>query len=420
VSRHPSPPDSIPGVEIRQRNRRDGTVYYVYRVRWRDPVTGKRLVETLDTPEDALDFQAHLRLARRRGVLAELDQGRETLTDFAAEWWGRYAKHNLSLATLKTYAYTWNRHLLPRVGHLQLRQVTPNVIDQLKTDLHEAGVGAPTIRKAMSLLQAMLRQAVAWDRLRLNPVKQIRKPSAPRKRAVVPLSPDQVEALRAEMPTLADKVLIGLLAYGGPRPEDALALEMRHVGRATLLVEQKNVDGELVAGQKTDRPPRSIELLAPLRQDLAEYMLAIGRRTPKALLFPRPDGKPWRDHDYRNWRRRVFQPAAAAAGLANFEQIVKVVVADGKRRKRVATSYQGIRPYDLRHSFASLLIREGRLSLAEIADQLGNSVATLSEVYAHVIADMKGQPRTSADDAIMQARLKQTEQALSSRPEFKA
>ena len=37
-------------------------------------------------------------------------------------------------------------------------------------------------------------------------------------------------------------------------------------------------------------------------------MLAIGRRTPKALLFPRPDGKPWRENDYRNWRRRVFDP----------------------------------------------------------------------------------------------------------------
>lgn len=406
MSRKPSRPDPIPGVEIRERKRRDGTVYYVYRVRWKDPVTGKRLVETLDTREEALDFQAHLRLAKRRGVLQELDQGRELLSDFAAEWWTRFAKHNLDRSTRQAYASVWNRHLLPRLGHLQLRQITPSVVDQLKTDLQEDGVGAPTIRKAMSLLQAMLRQAVAWDRLRVNPVKQIRKPKAPRKRAVVPLSPDQVEALRAQMPTLADQVLVSLLAYAGPRPEDALALEVRHVGKATLLIEQKNVDGELVAGQKTDRPPRSVDLLGPLRHDLAEYLLALGRRTPKVLLFSRPDGTPWRDHDYRNWRRRVFQPAAGAVGLGELKQTVRIVVVDGKRRRRVTTEYAGIRPYDLRHSFASLLILEGRLSLAEIADQLGNSVATLSEVYAHVIADMKGQPRTSADAAIMRARRK--------------
>jgi hypothetical protein len=111
----------------------------------------------------------------------------------------------------------------------------------------------------------------------------------------VAISPDQVETLRAALPTLRDQVLVSVLAYAGTRPEDALALEVRHLGRATLLIEQKNIDGTIVPGQKVDRPPRTIEPLSPLRQDLAEHMLATGRRTPKALLFPRPDGRPWRD-----------------------------------------------------------------------------------------------------------------------------
>lgn len=380
-----SPPDPIPGVEIRARRHRDGTSYYVYRVRWKDPVTGKRLVETFDNPQDALDFKAHLRLAARRGVLDELDMGRETLTEFGAVWQERYATHNLSRPTRKTYASIWNTHLLPRVGHLELRRITPAVVDRLKTDLQQDGVGAPTIRKALSLLQAMLREAVAWDRLRVNPVMQIRKPKAPRKLAVVALSPAQVETLRDHLPSHRDRTLVSVLAYAGCRPEDVLALEVRHVGKATLLVEQKNVDGEIIAGQKTDRGARSIDLLSPLRQDLAEYLLATGRRAPKALLFPRPDGKPWRETDYRNWRRRVFQPAVRAAGL------------------------DITRPYDLRHSFASLLILEGRLSLAEIAEQLGNSVATLSAVYSHVIADMRGQERITADVAIQHARARRAE-----------
>jgi hypothetical protein len=143
-----------------------------------------------------------------------------------------------------------------------------------------------------------------------------------------------------------DKVLASVLAYAGPRPEEALALEIRHVGKATLLVEQKLVDGEIVPGQKTGRPPRPIDLLGPLRQDLAEYMLALGRRTPKALLFARPDGTPWREHDYRNWRRRIFQPAAARAGLATLERETTYAVVDGKRRRRTRTKYDGPRPYD--------------------------------------------------------------------------
>jgi integrase len=398
------PPDPIPGVEIRPRRHRNGTVYYVYRVRWKDPVSGQRLGEEFDTAADALDFRAHLRLAARRGALHELDMGRELVVDFAAEWWARFAKHQLDKPTRATYASIWNRHLLGRIGHLQLRQITPGVVDQLKTDLLDDGVGAPTIRKALSLLQAMLREAVTWDRLRLNPVKQIRKPKAPRQLAIVAFSPAQVEAIREELPTLMDKVLASVLAYAGPRPEEALALEVRHIGKATLLVEQKVVDGEIVPGQKTGRPPRPIDLLGPLRQDLAEYLLALGRRTPKALLFARTDGTPWREHDYRNWRRRVFQPAAARAGLATLKSETTYVVVEDKRRRRTRTKYDGPRPYDLRHAFASLLIRDGSKSLTEIAEQLGNSVATLSKDYAHVIADMKGQPRVPADVAIEQAR----------------
>jgi integrase len=61
-------------------------------------------------------------------------------------------------------------------------------------------------------------------------------------------------------------------------------------------------------------------------------------------------------------------------------------------------------PYDMSHTFASLLLHEGRLSLAEIAAQFGHSVMVLMSTYAHVIADLKGVERTSAEEAIQAAR----------------
>ena len=181
---------------------------------------------------------------------------------------------------------------------------------RLRADLEADGVGPATIRKALGLLQAICRQAVEWEELRANPVKQIRKPPAPRQLAIRPLGPEAVEALRRAMRTDRDATLISVLAYAGLRPEEALALQVRHVGQATLLVEQKNVGGEIVPGQKTARPPRSVELLDPLRRDLAAHLLARGRPGDQTLLFARPDGAPWRETDYRNWRRRIFQAGA--------------------------------------------------------------------------------------------------------------
>jgi hypothetical protein len=49
----------------------------------------------------------------------------------------------------------------------------------------------------------------------------------------------------------------------------------------------------------------------------------------------------------------------------------------------VVLSAWGARPYNLRHSFVSLLIHEGR-SVVEVAQQAGHSPTMTLDVYAHV------------------------------------
>lgn len=388
------PPRKVPGIENRQGRRRDGSIRWSFWVRWLDPATGQRLSEHFDEQRDAIDFKATMRLARRSGVLADLGAGRETLAEYAEEWWERYASRNLSRATLKVYAQLWNRHALPRVGHLELRAITPGVVSRLRADLEAAGVGAPTIRKTMSVLQSMLRRAVEEDRIRSNPVAQVRKPAAARQRAVRPLPPATIEAVRGAL-TGDDAILITVLAYAGLRPEEALALQWRHIRQGTILVEQKNVDGEIVLGQKGQgaKDTRTINMLTAVRQDLAEYRLASGRPDDDAYVFPGTAGLPWRMHTYRNWRKRVFRVAAHAAGLTT-----------NKPPWSSANPYDGPRPYDLRHSFASLLLHAGELSVVEISRQLGHGTETLLATYAHVLEELKDQPKVSADDQIAQAR----------------
>ena len=63
---------------------------------------------------------------------------------------------------------------------------------------------------------------------------------------------------------------------------------------------------------------------------------------------------------WRNWRSRAFKPAAEKAGL------------------------KGIRPYDLRHSFCSLLIKEGQ-SVVEVAAQAGHAPSMTLDIYGHVM-----------------------------------
>ena len=99
-----------------------------------------------------------------------------------------------------------------------------------------------------------------------------------------------------------------------------------------------------------------------------------------ALVFPGRGGGPWGDDAWRYWRRRVYAPAAKAAGLPS-----------------------PVRPYDLRHSFVSLLLAEGA-NVVEIARQAGHSPTMTLSTYAHLFDEAAGAERVSAEDEIRRAR----------------
>ena len=368
-------------IERRERRRRDGTTYTVWRARWRDE-TGAERSKTFDRAADARVWEAKVRTMKRAGALAELDAGTETLAEFVEEWWLVYAGPNLERATLRTYAQLWNGHALARLGHLQLRQLTPQTIARFRAELEGAGVGNEAIRKTMTMLQGVLQRAVEWGRVSSNAVKITRKPPKKYRPAVQAIPPSVIEVMRARLlddGKLRDASLLVVLAYAGLRPQEALALEWRHVRERTLLVERAVSDGQLKV-LKNRRQPRTVPLLAPLKDDLSEWRRASGSPAPGSPVFPSSSGGFWRATDWRNWRKRAYKPVAEAVGLP------------------------GARPYDLRHAFASLLIHEGRLSVVEIAAQLGHNPTVCLDTYAHVMAEERDGDHVSAEEQIVLAR----------------
>lgn len=239
---------------------------------------------------------------KRRKALGDLSAlvGREqNLDDLARDWYELHAEPNLADNTLEKYRRMLRQHILPELGQLKLADITPEVVARFRTDLERRGVGRDSVRVSLVGLQAMFRRGIEWGRASTNPAVPVAKPSGKRERAVQPFSPAQVERIRAELEQ-EDAALVAAIAYSGQRcPEEILATEWRHVRERTLLVEQRNLDGELTAGQKVKgAAPRAVDLITPLRQDLLSWRLASGRPPGTALVFPRADGRPWRRHDW--------------------------------------------------------------------------------------------------------------------------
>ena len=359
-----------------ERLERQGGV--VWRVRWREG--GRNRARVLGRKRDAEAFDAEIRRRKRAGELVESAGAQLTLAEFAREWWRLYGEPNLARSTLETYAIMWDRHVLPRIGGVRLREVTPQVLERFRGEMAADGVGLSAQRKTLVLVQGILQRATEWGYIVVNPAKVVRKPAVRRRRAVRPMAPATVERLRGYLlayDDLRSATLVSVLAYAGVRPGEALALTFGHVRERTILVERSVSLGE-IKETKTGRL-RSVRLLAPLSADLSQWRAARKSPADDALVFPSMRGGVWARADWRNWVVRQWRPAAAAAGV------------------------EGARPYDLRHSFCSLLLYEGR-TIVEVARQAGHAPSMSLDTYQHVMDELEGVERVPAEEQIRRAR----------------
>lgn len=357
-------------VEKIQRN--GGEV--VWRVRWRRH--GRNRARTFSTRRDAADFDAEVRRQRRAGGLPALDAGTESLGDYVTGTWA--ATHAVTLApkTRLHYASLYDHHLRPFLGAVSLRDIDAETIGRWQTDRLAAGAGPVAVRQAMDLLGSVLELAFVAGRISENPVRRVKKARLPRREEVRALSPATVEAMRAAL-GVRDATLLSVLAYAGLRPGEALGLRWGDIRDRTVLIQRSVSLGE-EADTKT-RQHRTVRLLAALATDLRAWRMAAGRPGDGELVFPGKDGLPWTQAAYQSWRRRAFRRAADAAGL------------------------ERARPYDLRHSFASLLLHEGR-SVIYVARQLGHDARLTLTRYGHVIDELEDTPQMDAEAAIAEAR----------------
>lgn len=366
-------------MSVHRERRRNGSATFI--VRWREGSRNRR--RTFDRRRDAELWEAEVRRRRQLGALHTLDAGSETLNVYVSETFVVAYMAGLARATQEHYTSTYDIHIAPSLGDVALRDITPESVARWQAARLSAQAGPVAVRRAIELLGTILQRAFEGQRIQSNPARAVRRPRLPRREEVRPLSPTAIEAMRAyllgggsEHPQ-RDATLVTMLAYSGLRPGEALALRWGDVRDNTLLVQRSASYGE-AKGTKTGAN-RSVRLLGPLKHDLSAWRLASGRPDASGLVFPAAEGGIWSKAAYQSWRRRAFGRAVSAAGI------------------------ETARVYDLRHSFASLMLHEGR-SVIDVARQLGHDARLTLTHYGHVIAELDDEPCRPAEDAIRAAR----------------
>jgi integrase len=168
-------------------------------------------------------------------------------------------------------------------------------------------------------------------------------------------TPVELDAIAAELAP-AYRPLPAFAAATGLRPEEWGALERRDLDRrgGVLAVRRTISNGEIVELGKTTRSRRQV----PLTGRALEALDALPVRLDSPYVFPAVRGGPF---DLANFRRREWQPAIEAAGVATPARI-----------------------YDLRSTFASNALAAG-VSVFELARIMGTSVAMIERHYGTLI-----------------------------------
>ena len=380
-----------------------------WNVRWRE--AGRPRSRLFAYKRDAEVFDREVKRLQQLGQLAVQQLTRRdglTLDQWIERHWVPEHCSTLEQATRERYASSYALHVQPWLGPVPLGHLTVARLREWQARRLAAGASPETIAKARVVLSSVLTHAAESEAITANPLSVVRAPKATHHDAVMPLSPVTVERIRAvlaapmpmavpeghrmgrrriayEMPDqrspqarARDALIVSVLAYSGLRPGELRALRWSDIGERTVHVQRAtNPDGSVKPTKNRRR--RSVRLMAPLAQDLREYRLVARRPPEDALIFPRADGRAWTRDDWGNWRSRTWHEACARVGL------------------------DAPRPYDLRHSAASLWLAEGQQQL-QVARWLGHSLSELQKTYAHLFEEYGGRQAIDAEREILAAR----------------
>jgi integrase len=336
-----------------------------YRARYRDKA-GKEHAKHFVRKVDAQRWLDDVTTALVTGTYVAPKAGRETVRDYGERWRARQLHRERTREGVETIL---RLHVYPGLGEMPLDTVATGDIEALVRSWALSSSPA-TVETRFRILSAVFGSAIRDRRLPRSPCEGVRLPRKSSRGALSPISTEIVLALREAMPThLQAFVTVG--AGTGMRRGELFGLT---VDRVDFLRKEIRVDrqlapgrGDLVAWAET-KTAASVRVI-PVDDVVIEAVAAHLAEHPtngSGLVFRSAIGTPLRPSTL--WM--AWNHAATSVGTD-------------------AT------PHDLRHYFASVLIRAG-LSIKAIQRLLGHksAVETL-DTYGHLMGDEDDRSRAA-------------------------
>jgi integrase len=312
------------------------------------------------------------------------DAKKLTVGEYVERWIEDSVRDTARQRTYERYEQIVRVHIKPALGRVKLSALTPAHVRALYREKLDAGLAPRTVCYIHVTLNKALKQAVADGLIPRNAASSVKAPT-PRKNEIRPLDREQVRAFLETVSGERLEPLYVLAVTAGLRAGELLGLKWEDLDLKAGMLQVRRSLSEARSGRIFEVPKsgkgRSIRLTrravnalrAHRKRQLEERMKLAGLWQDHGLVFPSQVGTPLSGRNLiRSFKRHLER-----GGLP-----------------------QSFRFHDLRHTCATLLLRQG-VNPKFVQELLGHGDVSLTlNVYSHVLPDMGNQAAIAMDAAL--------------------
>ena len=315
-----------------------------------------------------------------RELLTTLDKGmpldisKATVGEFLETWLKNYAEIKTGPKTVEGYSEKIRSYIIPHMGNVPLAKLTPQHIQSLYAGMLGRGLSARTALHTHRILREALGHGMKWGLLARNVCDAV-DPPKPHRKEMAAFDESGVQHFLEVALASRYGQLFFLDIYTGLRRSELLGLRWTAVdmNARTIAITQtlQRVTGHGLVTQEPKKghsrrsvslPPSAVALLSGLKVKQREDRQAMGLEWSESdYVFSHQDGRPF----YPDTVSHAFADIIKKAGLPH------------------------LRLHDLRHSHASIMLKQG-VDPKTISERLGHSSVVITlDTYAHVLPGMQ-------------------------------
>ncbi|WP_416729339.1 tyrosine-type recombinase/integrase [Fictibacillus sp. JL2B1089] len=303
-----------------------------------------------------------------------LQPSNEEFSVFIERWFNTYYKRNVAETTADISWCLIKGHLIPYFNKQVISSITTYQLDCFYSEKLEEGYAAKTIRELHSLLRRAFEQAIKWSLLKFNPAVNATPPKEKIKERNTWSKNDIKKFI--DTAKLSDEATIYIIAiFTGMRRGEILGLKWQdidfdlkkiYVTRSLAFTSEK---GLFLKDVKTSKSRRQISLSPYIIDVLRQHQV-------KQNNFKEKLGEDYTDNDlvFTSLNGNFKDPRNL---LREFSRLTK-------KADLIKISF-----HDLRHTHATLLLKNGE-NPKVVSERLGHSrVGITLDLYSHVTDDIQ-------------------------------